>query len=129
MTDILSFINRSSNVKENYKFSLREGVVPRGWRSIHDMYESFNNNYEALIFFLIVKNKNELISKLNKEKIEEIKNIFSFFSSIFDSFETNQSTIFLVIPTYYAILKFLINYEPIFSGPYNQTHNKLKIKI
>ena len=46
MTDIITFINRSSNLKMAFPTKLIEGGVTRPWRSLADLYNSFERNFE-----------------------------------------------------------------------------------
>ena len=80
------------------------------WRSIYEMYNCVFINYDNFIRLLVDKEKTNLIGGLHKENIEEIKIIFEFFFPIFYMFEQNKLSIFMVIPAYYSIKKYLSNY-------------------
>ena len=85
LIELTTWVNRASNIKNQFFPRIKQGGVIRPWRSIYDLYHSVKLNYVKIKSILIGKDKLDLLIHLKKdliEKIEELMEIYNYWCMV-----------------------------------------------
>ena len=124
LIELTTWVNRASNIKNQFFPRIKQGRVTRPWRSIYDLYHSVKLNYDEIKSILYEKDKLDLLIHLKKDLIEETEELMEIYNSAFNTLETKNCSLHLVLPTYYTIINYLNALE------LKNTYTKeLKIKL
>jgi hypothetical protein len=102
--EVCRYAKQSSGVQEQLPKSLKHGGDTRPWISMYRRADSIECSYDKLITVLTLKNKLDLIARVNRELNKQILAITQVIKYVTESLErVNLPTLQLVAPSCYVI--------------------------
>ena len=103
--DLRKYANQTSGIQDKLPKTLKGGSGTRPWRSYFIIHDSLNTSLEQLNTVLRQRNEQHRLFNIDPILLNEIVQLMSPFSMIFDKLEmANHPTLQNVVPSYYRMM-------------------------
>jgi hypothetical protein len=102
--ELVKYVNQASGIQSQLPTSLKHGGQTRPWRSLSAMFSSISKSREVLVLLLRARKRENLISRIDVDLLNEVVSFLEVFPSLFDILEyANIPTLQSSLPVYYTL--------------------------